>query len=91
MRSWPHKRVRFFAEREQKNFYKTRYSTSPGNRTDHTVSSRCARFFSETLFSPPIMTTKNQSDELSPTYNDVPASELASAMDQDELQLVIPR
>jgi len=58
-------------------------------RTDRTISSPWARFFPETLFSPPIMTTKSKSDELSPTYNDV--SELASTVDQDELQLVIPR
>ena len=37
------------------------------------------------------MTTKSDSDELSPAYNDVAISELASAMDQDELQLVIHR
>ena len=37
------------------------------------------------------MTTKSKPDEFSPTYNDASASELASAIDQDELQLVIRR
>ena len=34
------------------------------------------------------MATNNKSDELSPDYKEADATELASAMDQDELELV---
>jgi hypothetical protein len=37
------------------------------------------------------MTSNDKSDELSPDHKDNEVSELASAMDQDELQLVIHR
>ena len=45
------------------------------------------------LSSPASMTTKSKPDELSPVSNDVSVSEQGSTgiMDQDELQLVIPR
>lgn len=35
-----------------------------------------------------VMATNNKSDELSPDYKEADATELASAMDQDELELV---
>ena len=73
-------------------FFLARGKSIPDLESVRMMRDHSLKINSRSRKSPPTtMTTKGNSEELSPAYNDASIPELASAMDQDELQLVIHR